>query len=262
MGGKIIYKECFMKNTIRILKTMRSIAIIAIVAIIGFSMVSCDGDDKKPETLKAPTGLATVAKGSSYITVEWDPVPGAQRYTVEASRGTATSFTRLVDITETQTIHGSLTPNTEVRYRVKATALSSLGERIESPFSEVLTVTTDAAVSGPIPPRPTDPPGNIVITTSNSSATPPEPLGITVNWGAVTGTDIRYILVYNTTGTGGISQWTVVPRNPPTTLSGSLDTGITAGTRYYFKIIAENRGGTGPWSSVVSIIAGNPGSAQ
>jgi len=243
-----------MKNTIKIF------GFIAIIAVIGFSMVSCDDGDKEKKTLAAPTGLATVAKSSSFITVEWDPVPGAARYVVQTSRGSATTFTNLVTITQTQTVLGNLTPNTEVRFRVRATALSSLGETIESPFSEIHTETTEAAQAGPTPSAPSAAPGNIVITTSNSSATPPEPLGITVSWDAVTGTDIRYILQYNTTGTGGTSQWTVVPRNPPTTLTGSLSTGITAGTRYYFRVIAENRGGTSPWSSVVSIIAGNPNS--
>ena len=245
-----------MKNTIKML------GVVSLVAMIGFSIAACGGNEKDEQTLKAPTGLSTVAKGSSFITVEWDPVPGAQRYAVQTSRGSSTAFTNLVNITETQTILGNLQGNTEVRFRVKATALSSLGERIESPFSEVLTETTDAPQAGTPPARPTAAPSNIVITTNNPNATPPEPLGIRVDWDAVTGTDIRYILQYNTTGTGGTSQWTVVPRNPPTNLYGSLDTEITAGTRYYFRVIAENRGGTGPWSNVVSIIAGNPNSKQ
>jgi hypothetical protein len=42
----VLKKEHFMKNSVKLLEAMRSIAITAIVAVIGFSMTACDNDPK------------------------------------------------------------------------------------------------------------------------------------------------------------------------------------------------------------------------
>jgi hypothetical protein len=48
-GGKI--KECFMKNTIKVL------GIVALIAIIGFSMAACSSDDDNNSNPKWPDGF-------------------------------------------------------------------------------------------------------------------------------------------------------------------------------------------------------------
>ena len=55
-----------MKNTVKLFEAMRSIAIIALVAVIGFSMVACGGDDDKGGSGKITITVTSISSDYDY----------------------------------------------------------------------------------------------------------------------------------------------------------------------------------------------------
>ena len=50
------------------------------------------------------------------------------------------------------------------------------------------------------------------------------------------------------------SEWTTL-NDGVNSATGYTATGLTGGTRYYFRVLAENEAGTGPWSNVANAVA-------
>ena len=87
-----------MKNVFRLIEAMRSIAVIAIVAVIGFSIAAC-GEPKDDENDKGGdsgnTGLNAGSNGSLGPTVN---VPEVQVYDIDESDNTVTVSTRTINL--------------------------------------------------------------------------------------------------------------------------------------------------------------------
>ena len=137
-------------------------------------------------------------------------------------------------ITTTTLVDASLTNGTLYTYRVRA--LTGNGG---SDFSNPAAATPTAPTSPP--PAAPAAPGNLSAIAGNGQ--------IQLSWNAVTGaTDYR--IFRTTNGTFGTTPIATV------TTTTYLNTGLTNGTTYSYRVAAHNAGGDGPFSAVVSTAPG------
>ncbi len=83
----------------------------------------------KPRT---PTDLHVISKGFNFITIGWNPSPGATKYEIYRSTNGKT-FRLITKTNETKYVDGNLIPSTVYYYKVKATNASG-----SSGFSKVI----------------------------------------------------------------------------------------------------------------------------
>ena len=242
------------------MKNTKKLWLIAIIMIgMAFVLGACD-PDPDPEngpgngpggstTPAAPANLKADVITDNSITISWDAVTGATGYRVYRATSTtntpgAFSHVGTRGANETSFANTSgLSANRNYWYQVVA-----LNGSLRSEPSEPLQVRTETAE---VPPAPATAPGNLTLATTQDTAS------ITLTWGTVTGATQYQIERSSVSATSGFAFLTSA-----TTPILNHSTGMTVGTRYFFRVRATNRGGNGPWSSVISIIAGQPGSHQ
>jgi len=171
----------------------------------------------------APTDVTAKANSASSITIDWSSVTSAVSYNIY--RGATYSGTyELVGTSATASYENiGLTANTAYYYKVAA--VNSGGE---SPQSSYVTATTLLAA----------PTGVTAVANSTSS--------ITISWSSVAGaTGYR---VYRSGTSDG--TYTEVGSSSSTSYT---NTGLTAGTTFYYKVAAYNSGGEGSKSNMVSV---------
>jgi fibronectin type 3 domain-containing protein len=171
-----------------------------------------------PATLPAPTGLTTES-GDTWIRLSWAAVSGAAKYNVY--RGTAAgqvgSTPIATGITTTTFKNTGLTNG--VKYFYKVAGVNSAGA--VGTLSSEISVTPNPVFAAP----------------AEVSATPGDAL-VTLNWSAVAGA--TGYNVYRGTSSGGQSTTPVASNVTATTFA---NTGLTNGTKYYFKVAALGAGG-------------------
>jgi len=171
-----------------------------------------------------PDGVTAAAASSSSITVSWSAVTGATGYRIYRSTSSSGTFSEAGTSTTTSFTNTGLTASTAYYYKVAAYNSGGTGEQ-SSVVSAVTFIGTPTGVTA-------------VVASSNS---------ITVSWSAVTSaTGYR---IYRSTSSGGTFS-----EVGTSTTTSFTDTGLTAGTTYYYKVAAENSGGTGPQSNAVSAL--------
>ena len=178
----------------------------------------------------APSSPRVTVMSFSQIKITWSNVAGETGYRIERSP-TGTSGWTLDGTVPADTLlyySNNLAPATKYYYRVFAVNASG-----SSAASSVVSGTTSAA---PIPAAP----GNPAATVLSSSQ-------IRVTWSDVVG-EASYRIERSPTGTSGWAQVGTVSLD---TLEFT-DTGLTAATKYFYRVLAVNPAGTSPASSVVS----------
>jgi alpha-tubulin suppressor-like RCC1 family protein/fibronectin type 3 domain-containing protein len=171
----------------------------------------------------APTGLAA-APGDGQIALSWNAVPGAAFYRVRRSTTNGSghvdfSGNTVTGLTFTNT---GLTNGTPYYYVVVAS--NAGGESLPS------------AQAGATPIAPPAAPTGLAAVPGNAQ--------VSLSWNAVSGAT-GYIVQRSTTSGGGYADF---PGN--TTAETTLvNTGLTNGTPYYYKVAATNAGGPGPFSA-------------
>ena len=173
----------------------------------------------------APTLTATPASATA-VNLSWNAVPSATNYKLESSPDGST-WTTLTTQATTTYVNNSLTTNTAYEYRVSASNGGSFGAT-----SAVQTVTT-LLVSPTLTPS--------VVSTSE----------IDLAWTAPTGaTNFKLERSLNNT------TWTTIVPSPAFTGSSASynDTGLAAGTTYYYRISAISAAGTAAPATVASAI--------
>lgn len=181
----------------------------------------------------APT-LVSPASGTLNVTIPaalaWNASVEATSYTVQVS--TSQTFTTLAysasGVTTTSASASGLTAGTAYYWRVLAANANG-----NSDWSSIWSFTT-AGGAVPAAPRLRTPSNGA----TNQSLTP------TLGWYSVTGAT-SYRLQVSTSSTFATS---VVDLAGITTTS-SVVSGLTAGTTYYWRVLAANANGEGPWSS-------------
>lgn len=167
-----------------------------------------------------PVPLAPVAKAQSAsynsINITWNEIVGANWYEVYQT-DTQTQMDNLiatVSSLSTSYVHKNLTPGASYSYKIRAYRVSGFGE-LYSPYSEV----TSAI---PIPSTP-----SIKVTLNSYNS-------LNISWDGIEGAD-GYEIYRSTSSTGTFEQLT--PSEPIITNS-YLDSSLTTGTTYYYKVVA------------------------
>ncbi|MDR2798081.1 MAG: fibronectin type III domain-containing protein [Treponema sp.] len=178
-----------------------------------------------------PSGISAAAQSSSSIRISWNAVSGATSYRVYRSASESGTYIRVGSsstITTPSYTDTGLSSNTTYYYKVSAVT----GAR-ESEQSSSVSVTT--SVYG----VPSVPSGVTAAAQSSSS--------ILISWNAVSGA--ASYRVYRSASESGTYQ---VGSSSTITTPSYTDTGLSAGTTYYYKVSAVNSAGESEQSSYTS----------
>ena len=198
------------------MKNFRRIVLLSCAA--ASSLLFCAAPSTAPGPSRPPAPLSVSAMGVSMsaILVSWVRILNAESYRVFKSTSSDTGTFGVIGTVNGNTYYDTgLVPGSTFYYRVSA--LNDLGESGQSP-----TMLATTAVPGKV------------------SARFVSPASIVVTWALVTGAT-SYNVYRDTSDTGTFSFSRTVSTD---TL---MDSGLVAGTRYYYKIIAVNNAGeSGP----------------
>jgi fibronectin type 3 domain-containing protein len=188
-----------------------------------------------PSTVSSPAtpNGVTAVGGTGQVTLSWTSVSNATTYNVyyAATSGvTTTSGTKLTSVSSPY-IQTGLTAGTTYFYVV--TAVNSSGE---SAASAIASTTTASA-----PPEPTVPTAPTGVTATGGTNQ------VAISWGAVSSAT-SYNLYYSTTSGVTKSNGTKITN----ATSPTVQTGLTAGTAYYYIITAVNSAGEGAASNQIA----------
>jgi len=178
--------------------------------------------------LATPTGLATIPATSTSITISWNSVTEATGYYLYRSTSSEGPFDKLDTGTLTTTSYtddnGILTNTT---YYYKVAAYNSAGE---SSLSDAVSQNNGSAPAVP----------------TGLTKTAATSISITISWSSVTGAT-GYRIFRSASSTGTFAQVGT------STTTSYTDTGLTAGTTYYYEVAAYNSdNGTGYQSAAFS----------
>lgn len=180
----------------------------------------------------APTGLTAVG-GTGQVTLSWTSVSNATSYNLyyaTTSGVTKTSGTKVTSVTS-PSVQTGLAAGTTYYYIV--TAVNSTGESAAS-----AQVSAGTTATPPVPTIPSAPTG--VIATGGTTQ-------VTLSWGAVS-TATSYNVYYATTS--GVTKTNGTKITSAT--SPAVQTGLAAGTAYYYIVTAVNSVGESAASTQVS----------
>ena len=177
----------------------------------------------------APTGVTATA-GDGQVTISWPAVSGASSYNIywATTTGVTPATGTLIANATSPYVQTGLTNGTTYYYAV--TAVNSAGE--SNPSSEVSATPASAAV--------------LPIAPAGVTATPGAGQ-VTISWAAVTGASSYNIYWATTTGVTPATGTPIANASSP-----YVQTGLTAGTTYYYVVTAQNSAGEGNPSSEVS----------
>ncbi len=172
-----------------------------------------------PAMPATPSGLAANPTSPTLITVTWNAVAGVTTYLLERSPNGASGWTTLNNVTPSGNatesyLDGSVLASTQYFYRISSTNSAGTG-------------TASASVNATTPAPAFSAPASLTATVNSSTQ-------ITLNWSAVTGAT-NYKIERSPDGQTG---WTQV--GATTTALTLANTGLTATTRYYYRVKANN----------------------
>lgn len=190
-----------------------------------------------PTVSAAPMGVMATG-GTKQVTVSWSAVSGATSYNLywsTTSGVTPTTGTKIAGATS-PAVQGGLSDSTTYYYVV--TAVNSVGE--SAPSVQVAATTLTPA---PAPTAPSAPTG--LATTGGANQ-------VTISWAAVAGAT-SYNVYYSTTSGAGTSGTKIAGATSP-----YVQTGLSAGTTYYYVVTAVNAVGESAASSQASVATNAP----
>ncbi len=182
-----------------------------------------------PAVPAAPTGVNATA-GTNQVTISWSPVSGATSYNIYWSTSTGVTpanGTEIANVTSPY-VHMGLTAGTAYYYVV--TAVNSTGE--SAPSAEVAATPTSTAT---VPAAPTG-----VTATAGVNE-------VSLSWTAVSGATSYNIYWATSTGVTPATGTQIANATSP-----FVQTGLTAGTTYYYVVTAVNSVGEGAPSTEAS----------
>jgi fibronectin type 3 domain-containing protein len=201
---------------------------VAAVNAGGTSALSAEASaTPEPPAPAAPTGL-TATPGNTFVTLSWTAPTGAASYNVyRATAAGGESATPIATgVVAASYTNSGLTNGTKYFYKVAAVNASGTSA-----------LSAEASAT-PEPPAPAAPTG-LTATPGNAS--------VTLSWTAPTGA--ASYNVYRGTTAGGESA---TPVATAVAVASYTDSGLTNGTKYFYKVAAVNAGGTSALSAEAS----------
>jgi fibronectin type 3 domain-containing protein len=188
-----------------------------------------------PTVPAAPTSV-TATGGANQVTVSWPAVTGATSYNIywSTTSGAGTGGTRIAGVTS-PFVHTPLSAGTTYYYVV--TAVNAVGESAASSQ-------TSAATNAPPPAVPAAP--TSVTATGGANL-------MTVSWPGVSGATSYNIYWSKTSGVTTATGTKIVGATSPYS-----QTGLTAGTTYYYIVTAVNVSGESPASAQATATTNAP----
>jgi fibronectin type 3 domain-containing protein len=190
-------------------------------AVASFGTYSSGESHSAPS---APSGVYASASSPSSITVSWSAVSGASGYSIYRALDINDQFSYRGSATSTSYSDTGLTQGTTYYYKI--VAYNQYGE-------SVLSTAASATTSESIPSTPS----SVYASASSTSS-------ITVSWAEVPGVSSYKVyrsqaqIYYDLIGTVSSASYT--------------DTGLSAGTTYYYKVSASNGAGDSPQSTTAA----------
>ncbi|GHV60674.1 hypothetical protein AGMMS49587_02790 [Spirochaetia bacterium] len=181
--------------------------------------------------LAVPSGLSVSAQSSGAMTISWNAVSGAASYNIYRSNSSSGPFTGIGAGNTTAYTDMGLTANTTYWYKV-----SAVNGTEGAQSAAVSGTTNDTILAAP----------------TGLSATAQSASGMTISWSVVSGAASYKIYRLNSSS----GAFTNIGASNTTSYS---DTGLTAGTMYYYAVSAVTGGGTeGARSGTVSGVTLSP----
>ena len=174
--------------------------------------------------IAAPTGVKAKASGDKQITITWNAVEGATQYNVYRYRGSDKQYhyigtTRTTDEHPTQYVDTGLNAGTNYHYKVVA----AYKDATTTVVSEKSADASAKAIAAPAAPK------NVTAKASGDKQ-------ITISWSKVTGATQYNVYRYNGTKKEYVYKGTTkATAEKPTEY---VDSGLNAGTNYYYKVVA------------------------
>lgn len=174
----------------------------------------------------APSNLTPIP-ANGRVTLEWSTAAGATSYNIYRGLAPGAQATAPIamGVTSLRYIDTAVTNGVEYYYKVAGVNNAGIGPRSNE-------------AKGKPQVAPPSAPGNLTATTGNTQ--------VSLGWNAVQGA--TSYLLYRGTTSGGQAATPVRTINNGTSV---VDTGLTNGTKYYYKVAAANPGGIGPRSNEV-----------
>ena len=188
-----------------------------------------------PAVPAKPTGV-TATGGANQVSLSWSAVPGATSYNIywATTSGVTTSGTKITAATSPY-VQSGLAASTTYYYIV--TAVNTAGESIAS-------AQVSAATNAPVVTIPAAPAGVTAAGGANQA---------TISWSAVSGATSYNIYFATTTGVTKTNGGKITNATRP-----YIQTGLAAGTTYYYIVTAVNSAGEGTASAQVSAATNAP----
>jgi len=119
-------------------------SLLCLLLFLSLILSGCDDDDytKKHSAPNAPTGLKAAAISDSSISISWNAVSDADKYSVYFASGSSTTKNFLVNTSNTSYTHTGLSRG--IRYTYYITAINSYGD--ESEYSSAASATTQESM--------------------------------------------------------------------------------------------------------------------
>jgi len=183
----------------------------------------------------APTGV-TASGGANQVSISWSSVAGATSYNIywSTASGVTTAGTKITGATSPY-LQTGLAASTTYYYIV--TAVNAAGQSVAS-------TQVSAATNAPVVTIPLSPTGVFASGGANQ---------VSISWAAVAGATSYNIYYATTSGVTKTSGTKIVNAASPYT-----QTGLTAGTTYYYIVTAVNSAGESTASSQVSVATNAP----
>jgi hypothetical protein len=180
-----------------------------------------------------PSGLAAAAASTSQINLTWtDNSNNESGFKIERKTGAGGTYVQITVTGGNVTAYNDtgLTPSTQYYYRVRATNGSG-----DSAYSNEANATTTAASAAPAAP-------------STLTATPSSATQINLGWADNANNETGFKIERKTGAGGTYAQITIAGAN----LTAFSDTGLTAGTLYYYRVRSTNGVGDSAYSNEAS----------
>jgi M6 family metalloprotease-like protein len=171
-----------------------------------------------------PTGLAVTSASTSFVSLSWAPVSGAERYDIYRAASAGGTYSQIGTATDPAFSDSGLLPGTKYYYKIIA-----VGESASSSYSAAISTTTRISA-----------PAGLKASTSGTSS-------IKLSWSAVTGARGYYI--YRATSAAGTYS-----RTGTTSAAAYTSSGLSANKKYYYKVRAYGPAASSSYSSTVSAV--------